>query len=412
MKGKEKMLAPYFERKILNVFFMSLSTGIPFLLTLTTLSIWLKECEINNTTIGLFVLVTLPATFRFLFGPLIDEVKIPYISKFLCQRRSWIFLSQFLCMSCLIGISYSDPSKNILEVGVWAFGISFFSSLKDVAIQAYRIEITDGNKNGFSAASSNMGFRIGSFLGGGSAIFTASFFSWQTTYQIFAGLIGILLIQTILCQNSPFKAIICDKNIFLKYKDPFMDIINNKYYINIILFILFYKASDILLSCMTAPFLVEMGYSKFEMGETYNLIGVLSMIGGGLLGGIIINKQGIKKSIIYGASLKAISCLLFLLHSLIGKNIFILMFTIGFDKFIGMLTTSVLITYFSFHCRNPYTSTQFALFSSTGSISRIFLTMIGGFLADLLPWNVYFFLTAISSIPCFIFLKKSLAPRE
>lgn len=407
-----KSISIYFEKKILNIIFIGMSTGIPFLLTLSTLNLWLKECGISNTIIGLFVIVTLPSTFRFLFGPMIDRIKIPILSKYFCQRLSWIILCQLLVVILLIGMSYSNPINNIWAVGMWAFGISFFSSVKDVVIQAYRIEICDKDKEGYNAAASNIGFRLGLMIGGAGAILLASFVSWQATYQIVALIIFFLLIQTIFMEKSPFTINIEKLNITKIYKNAFFELIMSRNYISILLFILFYKSTDILLSSMTIPFLYDIGYSKMEMGEVYNVVAFLSMLLGGFIGGIFINNKGLYKSILYGVIVKSFSCLLFLLHSFIGKNIFIFMLCIGFDKFMGMLTTTALISYFSTQSHHPYVSTQFSLFSSMGSVARIFLTMIAGLLADIVPWNIYFFIVALCAFPSLLFLKKSMAPRN
>lgn len=406
------MFSTYLEKKILNVFFMGLSTGIPFLLTLTTLNLWLKEEGISNTTIGLFVVVTLPSTFRFFFGPIVDEIKIPILKYYFCQRRSWIILSQIMISIMLLGISYSNPAKNIIQVGIWAFGINFFASMKDVIIQAYRIEITDKNKEGFSASASNIGFRLGMLMGGGGALFIASSFTWKQTYQIFSFIIGLLLIQTLFCENSPFspnkeKQIFIIK-IFNNYKNTFLETLKNNNIVFIVFFILLYKCTDIFLASMLPLFLSDMNYSKIEMAYAYNFVGILSMIAGGIIGGSIINSKGISKSILWGSILKSISSLIFMLHAFFGKNIYILFFTIGFDKFVGMLTTSVLISYFSYLCKKEYASTQFSIFSSTGSISRIIITMLAGYLTDIFSWPLYFLFASFSSIPCFFFLKRSL----
>ncbi len=412
-------LLTFCDRRILSIFLLGFSSGLPFLLTLSTLTIWLKESGVNNTTIGLFVVVTIPYTFKFLWGPMVDRVKLPFLFKLLGQRRSWALLSQSILIFMLLGLGSSHPQDSIFETAMWAFGVAFCSAIQDIVIEAYRIEVIDEDQKGSAATSTYLGYRLGMMMSGAGALFLAATFSWQIAYEVMAFLIGMGMLTT-LCSPSPktlsfsppphlsLKSIASYNRFWtwvkFTYGPPLQELWQSYDWRIVLAFIFFYKVGDTALNVMNTPFLVELGFSKLEIAHVAKFFGISAMIVGGFIGGLFLNRFGIFFGLLLCASLQICSSLMFVIQALVGYNLSVLVITIGVENLTCGLGAAAFIAYLSSLCSSPHTATHFALLSSFGSLARIVLSIGAGFLADFLSWPLFFTFTALACLPCLFLL--------
>ena len=412
-------LLAFWDRRILSIFLFGFSSGLPFLLTLSTLTIWLKESGVNNATVGLFVVVTIPYTFKFLWGPFVDRVKLPLLFKLLGQRRSWALVAQVILIFMLLGLGSSNPQDNIFDTALWAFGVAFCSAIQDIVVEAYRIEIIDEDQRGSAASSTYLGYRLGMMMSGAGALYLAATYSWQTSYQVMAFLIGVGLLTTLLSPSPKTLVFSQAPHLSLTTKGPsrqFWKWIKSTYgppirelwqtydWRVVFAFIFFYKIGDTTLSVMNTPFLVELGFSKLEIAHVAKLFGISAMIVGGFMGGLFLNRFGILSGLMLCAILQVLSSLMFAIQALVGYNLSVLVITIGVENLTCGLGAAAFIAYLSSLCSVPHTATHFALLSSFGSLVRILLSMGAGLLADLLPWSLFFTLTAAACLPCLFLL--------
>lgn len=412
-------LAAFWDRRILSIFLFGFSSGLPFLLTLSTLTIWLKESGVNNTTIGLFVIATSPYMFKFLWGPMVDHVKLPFLTSLLGQRRGWALLAQISLIFMLIGLGSSHPEKNIIGTALWVLGVTFCSAIQDMALEAYRIEIIDENQQGAAASSTYLGYRVGMLASGAGALFLAATFSWQLAYEIMAGLISVGILTTFLSSSPrtfifkpaprpPLQHVSLGmrfwKWVKCTYGPPLQALLQSYDWRIVLAFIFFYKIGDTILNVMNTPFLVELGYSKLEIAQVAKFFGISAMIVGGFVGGLFLNRFGILASLMLYAILQVASSLMFVIQALIGYNLDVLIITMGIENLTCGIGTAAFIAYLSSLCSIPHTATHFALLSSFASFSRIFLSIGAGYLADILPWPLFFTMTAIACLPCLFLL--------
>ncbi len=411
-------LVTFCDKRILSIFLFGFSSGLPFLLTLSTLTIWLKESGVNNTTIGLFVVATIPYTFKFLWGPIVDQVQLPFLSSHLGQRRSWALISQLSLIFMLIGLGSSHPETNILETALWAFGVAFFSAIQDIVIEAYRIEIISENQKGAASSAIVLGWRFGMMTSGAGALFLAATFSWQIAYDLMAILMLIGLLTTLFSPSPQLLVFSPAPHLSLKarphrrfwhwisstYGPPVKELWQTYDWRIVLAFILFYKVGDTALNVMNTPFLIELGFSKLEIAHVAKLFGISAMIVGGFLGGLFLNRFGILPSLILCAALQFLSSLMFVFQALVGHNLSVLVLTIGIENLTCGLGATAFIAYLSSLCSIPHTATHFALLSSFGSMMRIILSVGAGILADILPWSLFFTVTAAACLPCLFLL--------
>jgi PAT family beta-lactamase induction signal transducer AmpG len=412
----------YCDRRILSIFFFGFSSGLPFLLTLSTLTIWLKESGVNNATVGLFVIATIPYTFKFLWGPLVDRLQLPILFKPFGQRRSWALVSQIALIFMLLGLGMSDPRDHIFETALWAFGVSFCSAIQDIVVEAYRIEIIDEDQKGSAASSTYLGYRLGMMMSGAGALKLADTYSWQTAYEMMAIFMSIGLLTTLFTPSPKTLVFSPAPHLSLKhtpphsrfwawiqstYIPPLKELVRNYDWRVVLAFIFFYKVGDTTLNVMNTPFLVELGFSKSEIADVAKFFGIFAMMIGGFMGGLFLNRFGILTSLVLCATLQILSSLMFVIQALVGYNMGVLVITIGVENLTCGLGASAFIAYLSSLCSAPHTATHFALLSSFGSLARILLSIGAGFLADALPWPLFFTFTAAACLPCLFLLIHS-----
>lgn len=405
-------------RSLFVILLLGFMSGLPFLLTLSTLTYWLAESGINNTVIGLFMLVSLPYSFKFLWAPLIDYCQIPYLAKRLGQRCSWMVVIQTGLMISLIGLAHCSPHKSIVLMAISALCVSFFSASQDIIVDAYRIEMISKEHRGPAAALETVGFRFGMLASGAGALYLASLFDWHTAYMIMAGVVGVSLVLTLHFLNwdkeqshQKVQAIFPKQDHFFGLLrtfivTPFRQFQHKDRLLHIILFIICFKMADTILNAMSAPFLCHVGFSKVEFANVSKLFGITLMVVGGLLGGLMIHRMGVYQSAVMCAVLQSLSCLMFTIQSLVGYDCHVLMITVGVESLCSGMTSAIFIAFLSEFCCQPHTATHFTMLYCLGSLSRAVTSAISGLMVDYLGWSTLFLSASVIVFPTIFFLTK------
>ena len=420
MKQKIKMISylqyiykTYINRQMLVLMALGFSSGFPFLLVFGTLSFWLKEIDISLKLIGIFSLVKLPYSLKWLWSPLIDNIKLPVLNK-LGRRRSWAVLIQIMLFISIVLMSITDPQKHTLCMALFALLTCFLSASQDIVLDAFRVEsFTDyPEKQASGVAIYVLGYRLGLIFSGAGAIYLASIMNWSQVYIIMA--CGIFVgLSAILYTSEPqkytytkYKFEIKDSIKFLKNSiiKPFNDFMSHRYWGWIIVLIFTYHLSNAYFNPMMFPFYIDMGFSKTEIAYVLKIYGMIAAIIGGLSGGIIVMKIGLKKSMIYFGILQCLSTLLFSLQAAYGHNIPLFIIIVTVENFCSGLATTALVAYISSLCNKLYTATQYAILSSIMSISRDVFSSTSGFVAEHVSWEMFFVISALMSLPSILII--------
>ncbi len=395
----------YADYRLVSLLLLGFVSGLPFLLTLSTLSRWLAEEGISTTTIGTFMLVTTPYSAKFLWAHYVDSYRIPFLTKYFGQKRSWFLLSQVGLIISLIFLSRCSPEAHLGQMAFFAFLVAFFSATQDIVVDVYRIEMFSASLSGAGAAIESIGFKFGMLASGAGALYLASDYGWASAYQIMAALV-IIGMLTVLVIPEPVSGEKEENFVKVHFWQSCQEILQSKHIISILAFIFFFKFGDVALQAMSAPFLHELGVSKVEFATITKVFGIGLMVVGGLFAGILINYIGIAKSIIVATSLQALSCFMFVLLAIVGYDEALLWLSVCVEGFCSGIVTSVFIAYLSSLCVRQYAASHFTLLYSFGSLCRVVISMQAGWLADHIGWTGLFFLCAWASVPvCFSFLK-------
>ncbi len=439
---------------------LGFSAGIPLALTGSSLSMWLSRLGLDVKTIGLFALVTIPFSFKYLWSPIFDNIAIPYFSKRFGLRKSWLIFSQALLMIAIISLGQSSPLSDITLTAILAFTVAFFSATQDILIDALRIEALEKEEQALGVSMYVYGYRIAMLVSGAGSLLLADYILWSIVFAIMSlgialGLVTVLfmkepvssikhienlpqlnsiyqsakkLISTrefvfvaifvtaviiavnsgvnkFLCLSIVVAAIYFEKERFKSIiPDSILDFCNRPQWIHILLFVIFYKFSDTLLDSLKSKFYVDTGFSNTEIAAIAKGLGFMMTMAGLFVGGLIYYRLKTYKSLMLAAFLQIFSNLIFIWVAESHHNIIALSIAISAENFTGAINTVVVVAYLSSLCNINYTATQYALLSSLSNVGRTIMVAPGGYIVDSLGWVNFIWITALVGIPSIILL--------
>ena len=403
----------YWEKRLIIIFLMGFASGLPFLLSGATLSIWLTEAGVSLTTIGLFALAGTPYNIKFLWAPLIDRVPIPLLSRLLGRRRSWMVLIQLGLMASIIALGLSHPESTPIVTAVGALFVAFFSASQDIVIDAYRIEILDEDQQGAGAAMTQAGYRFGLLTSGAGALYMATDMDWSLVYGIMAVLVLVGMVTALFAPVPKADEIIIQTDEMggdwfrRAVIAPFVEFFqrnNFKVAIFILAFILLYKFGDAFAGVMANPFYIKVGFTKVEIANVSKIFGVFATLIGVFAGGLVVKRFGILKSLLYCGILQMFSNLMFAAQAAIGPDVGFLVLTIGIENLSGGMGSAAFVAYLSMLCNTAYTGTQYALFTSFMAFGRTWLSAMSGWLAEQTDWVTFFVISTFVALPGLLLL--------
>ena len=359
---------------MLVLLLLGFASGVPLLLTFSTLATWLADIGMEKSKIGAFALVGLSYTFKFAWGPVVDNLNLPVLHKLFGRRKSWLLLTQSLILLSILAVSSVSPKDSLFLFTIFAVCISLFSSVQDVAVDAYRTEIMEGKNLADAASVFVFGYRIGMLVAGAGALFVADFYGWNAAYQAMAAcmLLGIATL-IFLAREPKYKPkkkqkTIADK-LYHAVVVPFRDFAQNNFWWLILAFIFAFRLSDAFAGLMVQPFLLEIGFSKSEIAGIVKIFGFAATIFGSFLGAYIASKFSLKNALLFAIILQIATNVTYIFQAQIGYDPEFLVFAISMDNISGGLSAAIMIAYMMKLCNIEFTATQYALLSSFAALA-------------------------------------------
>ncbi|MDP1557930.1 MAG: MFS transporter [Nitrosomonas sp.] len=428
----------YTHPRVLGMLSLGFSAGLPLLLIMGTLSFWLREAEIDRTTIGHLSWVGLAYGFKWLWSPLVDRMSLPILTRLLGRRRAWLLLSQVVITMALIGIAHSDPAVNLTYTVFFALAVAFASATQDIALDAYRIEAVAVELQGAMAATYQAGYRIAMILASAGVLWIAAAVDpsetsyehspWRFAYLVMAAFMAVGIITTLIIREPdvPFSRLISENEKYARQAiahwqisprlagmlawlygavvAPFRDFIvrHGRQALVILALIAIYRISDVVMGVMSNPFYVDMGYTKDEVATVSKVYGVIMTIVGAVIGGVLTLKIGIMRTLFLGAVLSAATNLLFVWLAGQGHDVTGLVLTISADNLSAGIASCAFIAYLSGLTNSAYSATQYALFSSVMLLLPKFVAGFSGQFVDAYGYENFFIATAILGLPVLV----------
>lgn len=400
--GSSAILRVFTQKKMAAILFLGFASGMPLFLTSRTLQAWMTLEEVDLTTIGLFSLVTLPYSFKFLWSPLLDR----YVPPFLGRRRGWLVITQVALVLTIAAMAFHDPRLSLELLALNAVLIAFFSASQDIVFNAYQVDALDEREMGAGAAIGVLGYRIALLVTGSLALVLADQMPWPTVYLLMAAFMAIGIAASFWAPE-PVLSAAPPQSLREAVVDPFVDFFRRTgllWGVVILLFIVFYQLPDRFAQNMVTPFLLQTGFTQTDIGAIQGGIGLVTTIFGVLVGGAVIAAIGINKSVWIFAALQILSNLAYYWISLIGANRPALIVAIIIENLAGGMVTAVFVALLMSMCSRRFSATQFALLSSLMSAARDFIVAPAGAVAETTGWPTFFLLTLATGVPALILL--------
>lgn len=393
------MLQKILSTKMLVTSCMGFTSGLPLLLTKSTLQAWMTDAGVNLTVIGLFALVAIPYSFKFAWAPIFDR----YVPPFFGRRRGWMLLTQVGLMLSIAGLAGANPHDNAWLVALLAVVVTFCSASQDILVDAYRRESLSDEELGLGSSLYILGYRVAMLVSGGLALYLAVHVSWQTVYLTMAGLILVGILTTLLCTEPEVEAS-PPTNMLQAFVQPLVEFFQRDRALLILLFILFYKLGDTMAGGLTINFYMSIGYSKTEIAAIAKTFGFFSAIAGGLTGGIIMLRIGMHRALWMFGVLQALSTLCFAVLAMVPHNNGFLATVIFFEDFTSGMGTAAFAAYIASQTNKSHTAMQYALLTSLMGVPRTIISAPMGLVAGYLGWTQYFIFCTLWAIPGMVLL--------
>jgi PAT family beta-lactamase induction signal transducer AmpG len=400
------------------MFFLGFSAGLPLLLVLGTLGFWLREAGIDRSTIGYLSWIGLIYGLKWIWAPLVDRLRIPLFSQWLGRRRSWLLLAQILIIVGLIGMSMSDPAKQVHSIVWFAILTAFGSATQDISLDAFRIESADEKMQGVLAAAYQTGYRFAMIWSGAGVLWIAAqaehglggyeSHAWQVAYAVMAASMLVGVITVCFSQEAHYmpRQSFHSVGAWIReaFLNPFMDFIKRYGWqaVLILTLIAVYRISDVVMGIMANPFYVDMGYTKEEVASVTKVFGVFMTLLGAFIGGGLIIRFGMIRILMAGAFLSAASNLLFAWLATLGHDLTGLIFVISADNLSSGIASAAFIAYLSSLTNVSYSATQYALFSSMMLLIPKWLAGFSGVFVDHYGYQTFFTSTALIGLPVLV----------
>jgi PAT family beta-lactamase induction signal transducer AmpG len=391
-------------RKMLVCLFLGFSSGMPLYVLIQLVPGWLRSNGVDLATIGLFSLVSLPYTWKFLWSPLLDRFRPPFLGR----RRGWALITQVALLVSIGLLGQSDPSESLTAIVVMVFVVSLFSASQDIVVDAYRRELLDDDELGTGTSFFVNAYRLASLVPGSLAFILADIVPWPVAFWITAAFMSVGIITTLMIREVSDDAL-APHTLSEAVIGPFREFFSRDGIaaaLAILAFMFLYKLGDNMATALATPFYLDMGYSLTEIGTIAKFAGLAFGIGGGILGGILMLKLSINRALWAFGFVQMFTILGYVWLSGAGHTAAGLFAVVG-AEYLGVgLGTIALTAFIARETSRAFTATQFALFTSFIAVPRTFANASTGFLIEAMGYTQFFLLCTAVAVPGMLMLFK------
>jgi MFS transporter, PAT family, beta-lactamase induction signal transducer AmpG len=414
--------AVYLQPRVLIVLLLGFSSGLPLALSGSTLLVWMTESGVDLRTIGLFALVGTPYTLKFLWAPLVDAIHVPLFTRAFGRRRGWLLFSQLLLIVAILLLALTDPARSPLFVALGALLVAATSSTQDIVVDAFRVESLPESEQAAGMASYVAAYRIGMLVSTAGALLIVSGFestgiprgsAWMWGYVVMAAMVLIGTVTALAAtepeQSARAEAATGAETAFARVLHAaigaFSEFLNRRDAWAALVFVVLFKFTDAFSGIMTAPFVIDLGFSRNDYAAIVKGVGLAALLIGGFAGGFVARRYSLAASLWIGGVLQALANLSFSWLALVGTNHWALAFAISAENFTSAIGTVIFVAYLSALCKNPlHTATQYALLTALAAVGRTFLSSGAGYVQQATGWPLFFAICVVVAVPGLILL--------
>jgi MFS transporter, PAT family, beta-lactamase induction signal transducer AmpG len=387
-------------RRVAVVFLLGFSSGLPLALTSGTLQAWMTVSGVDLATIGIFTLVGIPYTWKFLWAPLMDR----YVPPFLGRRRGWIAAMQTLLGVGIAVMGAMNPVNMPWALAALALMVAFISASQDVVFDAYRADVLRPVERGIGAAVSVLGYRLAMLVSGALALILSDQIGWQNTYWLMAALM-IAAIAATLFGPEPEVEVKPPRTLTEAVIEPLREFFSRHGAWGLLLLIVLYKLGDAFAGSLTTAFLIRgVEFTPTEVGAINKGMGLAATLVGVVFGGVLMAKLGLFRSLMVFGILQALSNLTFMWLASIGKDYAVMVLAVGFENLSGGMGTAAFVALLMAMCDKRFTASQFALLSALAAVGRVYVGPASGYMVESIGWTTFFGFTFLIALPGLLLL--------
>ena len=379
--------------KMLAIALLAAASGFPNQITESALQAWMKDSGATNTSIGIMSYVALPYLLKIFWAPLVDRYPLPFLGR----RRGWMLATQVALAASIALLALQNPAVSLAAVGVCALAIIFFSATQDIAFDAYRTDVSAPSERGATAAATNLGYRIAAYAAFAVALIVAQHFSWRTAFLLLAGVMLLFTVATVRAPSSHNNY--QPRSLRESVVVPLQELLGGPGALALLLVVLVFKAGDAFANKLFTPFMMDVGFSKTEIAIVVKSLFTASAVLGTILGGVLMVRLGLLRSMIIFGILQAASNLLYCLLAVSGKNWTIMAAAVVIEHIAGAMGGIALVALIMAMCDARYSAFQYALLSALALLPRYSLGYPAGWIADHGGWYVYYVASVVIALP-------------
>lgn len=389
------MIRQYFTKRMLIMLLMSFSSGLPLALTGSTLQAWYTVSNVSIISIGFLSLVGQPYIFKFVWAPIMDR----YIPPFLGRRRGWIMITQVLLVFAIGLMAFLDPTIYPTKLAFLALLVAFLSASQDIGLDAYRTDILTPEQRGTGAALWANGYRIAMIVSGAVALMLAAKWGWRVTYIIMSLMMFVGIVTTFFAPEPKIEEKLIPQSLWAAAKDATADILTRKFIWWLFLFMVLYKLGDAFaLSLSSVFYLRGLGFSLDQVAWVGKLFGTVASIAGIFIGGGLMVRWNLYRSLMIFGWFQALSTLMFLWLAIAGKIMWLFASAVFLEHLTGGMGTIALFVFLMALCDQRYTATQYAILSAVAALGRVYVGPAAGYTIKAIGWPEFFAISFFLSL--------------
>jgi PAT family beta-lactamase induction signal transducer AmpG len=387
---------------MLTCVFTGLSSGMPLYVLFQLLPVFLREGGVSLVEIGLFSLVGIPYTWKFLWAPLMDR----FVPPFLGRRRGWMLITQIALLLGIASLGMFEPAQSTWLIAWLAVAVAFFSASQDVVLDAYRREILADQELGMGNAIHVQAYRISSLVPGSLSLILAGILPWSSVFVITSGFMLVGVVMSLVVAESDSELPVAS-GLGEAMRAPFYEYLGRRGWSGLLLvlcFMFLYKIGDNMATALAMPFYLDMGFSKTEIGLVAKHAALWPAIVGGLLGGLIMLRVGINRALWLFGVVQVVSILGYALLASTGPVLWLLAAVLGFEYLGVGMGTAAFTAFIARETSKAYAATQFALFTALAAVPRTLANASTGFLVEQIGWVDFFLFCTVIALPGMVLL--------
>jgi PAT family beta-lactamase induction signal transducer AmpG len=396
--------AVFRDRNLAVIALLGFASGLPLALTGSTLQAWMTVEGVDLTTIGVFTLVGIPYTWKFLWAPAMDR----FVPPLLGRRRGWLAITQLLLAAGIAAMAVLSPRTDLGAIAVLAVAVAFVSASQDIVFDAYRTDVAAPAQRGIAAGLTVAGYRAAMLVSGALALLLVAgsgwipALGWRDTYLLMAALMGVGVIATLAGREPEVTS--APRSLQEAFVEPLREFLSRRGAAAMLLLLILYKLGDAFALALGTAFLLRgPGFSLEEIAWVFKVMGLAATVGGALLGGALMARLGLYKALLFFGILQAVSNLSFMWLAIVGKSFPLLVFAVGFENLTAGMGTAAFVALLMALCDHRFTATQYALLSAFATFGRVYVGPVAGYVTSPahlgLGWTEFYLLAFATALP-------------